>query len=347
MKRSSRKYLLLITLPLCLVLAYVHYRLQSKAVPVETNPMTILLWTKWCGKDSYPYFAEDLVDKTCPYPCTFTRNRDRIYASGAVLFHGKDIKDMPSYRTQEQIWIFFSLEPPTHTPVQDIERWNGIFNLTVTYRLDSDVPTRYGYTFLRRRSRPRRLKQTTKTGFAAWMVSNCKTQSHREVYVKELRKTVPVDVYGRCGQLSCEPKGSDKCYEEIARNYSFYLAFENSLCRDYVTEKFYRPLKYDVVPVVLGGANYSALAPPMSYISALDFRSPEELGKFLLSVAGNTRSYTSYLKWKERYQLRYENLACKLCTKLHQLHHVGAKFSYQNFRQWFHEDAGCTSWENL
>ena len=34
--------------------------------------------------------------------------------------------------------------------------------------------------------------------------------------------------------------------------YKFYFAFENSLCDDYITEKFFNMLKHNIVPVVLG-----------------------------------------------------------------------------------------------
>ena len=37
----------------------------------------------------------------------------------------------------------------------------------------------------------------------------------------------------------------------------FYLAFENSKCDDYVTEKFFATSKMDIVPIVMGGSNYS------------------------------------------------------------------------------------------
>jgi alpha-1,3-fucosyltransferase len=44
--------------------------------------------------------------------------------------------------------------------------------------------------------------------------------------------------------------------EMLDKGYKFYLSFENSLCSDYVTEKFWKILNFNIVPIVLGGANY-------------------------------------------------------------------------------------------
>ena len=115
----------------------------------------------------------------------------------------------------------------------------------------------------------------------AWLVSNCHTDSHRELYVKELQKHVPVDIFGNCGRpLRCLKK-RDKCFEQISDGYQFYLSFENSLCKDYATEKLFRALASNVVPVVMGGANYSKIVPPRSVINVQDFASPELLGSEL------------------------------------------------------------------
>ena len=80
----------------------------------------------------------------------------------------------------------------------------------------------------------------------------------------------------------------------------FYLAFENSDCKDYVTEKFFRTLSLDIVPVVRGGANYSALAPPGSYIDTRDFSSPQDLAKHLLYLAASKEAYVQHFWWKVR-----------------------------------------------
>ena len=61
---------------------------------------------------------------------------------------------------------------------------------------------------------------------------------------------------GSCGAsmsyLSC-PRGKHlACESNLARRHKFYLALENSVCKDYVSEKFFARLNDDIVPVVLG-----------------------------------------------------------------------------------------------
>ena len=74
----------------------------------------------------------------------------------------------------------------------------------------------------------------------------------------------------------------------LERDYKFYLAFENSLCRDYVTEKFYNPLLYWTVPVAYGGADYEAIgAPPNSYIDVRKFESARHLADYLTFLNKN------------------------------------------------------------
>jgi len=61
-------------------------------------------------------------------------------------------------------------------------------------------------------------------------------------YVKELSKYIDVDIYGKCGEFSCD-RNRD-CFSDVAEaDYFFYLSFENSFCDDYVTEKLMNPLR--------------------------------------------------------------------------------------------------------
>ncbi|RXG54880.1 Alpha-(1,3)-fucosyltransferase C [Armadillidium vulgare] len=138
----------------------------------------------------------------------------------------------------------------------------------------------------------------TKNKMAAWMVSNCKTPSKREEYVRELQKFIPVDIYGSCGPLKCtkDPIKSKGCYEKIEKEYKFYLSFENSLCEDYVTEKFFNILRFYIIPVVRGHTDYAAIAPPHSYINVEDFKSMEDLANYLIYLGKNDTAYMEYFQ---------------------------------------------------
>ena len=53
-------------------------------------------------------------------------------------------------------------------------------------------------------------------------------------------------------------------------------------------------MNHDILPIVLGGANYSQIAPPKSYIDAKDFLNPKELATFLKFLLKNNIFYQEY-----------------------------------------------------
>lgn len=70
----------------------------------------------------------------------------------------------------------------------------------------------------------------------------------------------------------------------------FYLAFENSICNDYITEKFWRVKKL-IVPIVLKRSLYEPFVPDDSYIAADDFLSLEKLADYLKYLSINRSAY--------------------------------------------------------
>jgi alpha-1,3-fucosyltransferase len=124
---------------------------------------------------------------------------------------------------------------------------------------------------------PFEIDLTLKNRVVAWFVSNCETHSRRELLARNLSRFISVDIYGKCGdgRHSCQNRSGCDCL--LSRHYRFYLSFENSLCPDYVTEKLYRPMAHDTVPVVYGGSDYSFYLPAGSYINVMDFDSPQSL----------------------------------------------------------------------
>ena len=98
--------------------------------------------------------------------------------------------------------------------------------------------------------------------------------------------------------------------------YKFYLSFENSLCEDYVTEKFFNILNYNLVPIVLGGANYSKFAPVKSFIDVRDFKSIAHLAEYIKYLDQNETAYSEYFEWKNYFSVVDEDVKkgfCHLC----------------------------------
>ena len=48
-----------------------------------------------------------------------------------------------------------------------------------------------------------------KVGLAVQFVSNCHSYSRLEAYVRELRRYVPIDIYGKCGEFKCSGDKND------------------------------------------------------------------------------------------------------------------------------------------
>ena len=55
----------------------------------------------------------------------------------------------------------------------------------------------------------------------------------------ELRKYIPVDVYGKCGNMSTPGCGRNifkaSCSADVIQNYKFFFAAENTISKDYFT----------------------------------------------------------------------------------------------------------------
>ncbi|KAK2151338.1 hypothetical protein LSH36_367g07011 [Paralvinella palmiformis] len=107
-------------------------------------------------------------------------------------------------------------------------------------------------------------------------------------------------------------------FRNIEKQYKFYLAFENSLYVDYVTEKAYRTLAMYMVPVVLNGVDNDKLLPPYSYIDVRHFRSPRRLADYLKRLDSNDEEYMECFEWKKRYQPKrgQKHPFCRLCEIL-------------------------------
>ena len=72
----------------------------------------------------------------------------------------------------------------------------------------------------------------------------------------------------------------------------------------------------DIVPIVMGSANYSAIAPQGSYIDVNDFSSAEKLAEELKRLSNNREEYLNFFRWKAKTKVIREQWGCNLCKSL-------------------------------
>ena len=293
-------------------------RNASDVVQFHPRTSTILIYTSffgsfpWEGLETSQKFSQFKGESCTVRNCVVTYDRNQFTDSDVIIFHARDLPDhnalvdLHRKRPPGQAWVFYIIESPMHSP--NTYSLNELFNWTMTYRRDSDIYHPYGFYIPLKeddvKPSPSIDFSKGKNKLVVWTVSHC--GGMRKSYVDKLREHVQVDVFGACGSGGCPSPGgiaSTSC-NNILRTYKFQLAFENSYCVDYVTEKYWgSPLELGIVPVVLGGADYKALAIPGSYINVLDFPSPKALADYLMFLDKNNTAYNEYFQWKNKFKL--------------------------------------------
>ncbi|RNA05317.1 alpha-(1-3)-fucosyltransferase C-like [Brachionus plicatilis] len=310
------------------------------------KPKVILLWNDLGPWKDYQYGIgkfEPFVKRNCPVTnCEITKNKSHLSESDLVIVHMRSkFSYLPTNRPEKTRMVFFIIESPIHS-YQFHPKYNGLFNLTATYNLNSDFSPYYYSNIEFKWERNLKFDENqdfsiNKTKLAFFLATNCRAFSKRTEYVKEMQKhSNRIDVYGGCGK-SCNISGEDRfssnlCRQKLSKDYRFLLAFENSMCKDYITEKLLDTVLFDIVPVVFGYGPYDQLIPRSAYINALDFKTPKELVNYLTYLESNSTAYNSYFKWKKyikKTNTKYNTL-CDMCIKLNLENFYGVKKSIVN-----------------
>jgi len=66
---------------------------------------------------------------------------------------------------------------------------------------------------------------------------------------------------------------------------------------------------------VLGGANYTKLAIPGSYINVMDFKTVKQVAEYLQYLDKNNTAYNEYFKWRLKYKVDESPMTsfCHMC----------------------------------
>jgi len=329
----------------------------------------VLIWTDLFDDfywNQQAFFNLSTIISCSPmYQCQFTRDKRKLSQASVVAFHLYDIKRyqlperIPS-KTGNQSWIFITGESPINFYYQNPSfvpyMLDNYFDRSISYKYDSPFSVFSPIVKPRNLSsdeinRERQLNINSlklKKKPIAWMVSNCITFSQREKYVKELNKFIQIDIYGKCG-TPCSNENNRQCQIDL-NEYYFYLSFENSRCKSYITEKFWNIISdntHRLVPIVMGALenDYERIAPKNSYIHVNQYKTPEDLAKYLNYLINNPKEYLIYHQWREHTGIdvssprRWMNLLCPLCQMAYETRL--STDTRLNFSSWYNPKTEC------
>ncbi|KAI4897121.1 hypothetical protein NFI96_004700 [Prochilodus magdalenae] len=251
--------------------------------------------------------------------CLLTADRELFNRSSGVIIHHRDISqdlsNLPrSTRPPHQKWIWMNLESPSHSSrIPGLEK---LFNVTLSYRSDADIHVPYGAVIYRQEEDQFTLPN--KSQLVCWIVSNWNPKHRRVKYYSELRKHIRVHTLGQAfGHFV-----SDGDLSSVISTCKFYLAFENSAHRDYITEKLFNALAFGSVPITLGTSrkNYENFIPGDAFIHVDDFPSPKDLADHLQLLHEHDELYLRYFVWRRHFTVKTSQFwaehTCRTCEYL-------------------------------
>ena len=217
-----------------------------------------------------------------------------------------------------------------------LDNFNDVFNLTMTFRRDSDLYLPYGtasqlYDELVKENISQYLDKliSRKTKLAIWIASNGYmrgAKERRQLSDQLIKAGLDLDRRGRLfprgGRL---PDGRGPEFIKFISAYKFYMSFENQWhCKGYFTEKAWNNgIRAETVPVLWGATkeDYENALPPGSYIYANDY-SPQELTSYLNYLNKNDTAYREYFDWRTMDpellpDQHRETGLCQLCRIMH------------------------------
>uniref|UniRef100_A0A914GYU3 Fucosyltransferase n=1 Tax=Globodera rostochiensis TaxID=31243 RepID=A0A914GYU3_GLORO len=325
----------------CLLFHLLNISANCFAAESEANEPIILGWNNFFNQGNIiQTIAPEEQVRKCKRKCKYSQDKKIAENASVIVFHQTARGVLPGGRRSDQLYVMFDLESPSNSHPQ--HPFPDFFNLSMTYRAEDEHNLLAPYGGLHRidRSKSEVLKDIwtweevlTKVGrkdkMALQIASNCASHSGREAYTNELGKYMEITGYGRCFGRDCDKM----CYDAQIDRHFFYLAFENSVCHNYVTEKFWNALRHLTVPVVLSRKALKGLdIPPEAFVAADDFGTVEEMAKFLLELRFDQTRYLRFFNWTQFYRRQSDidppaRAICRLCELAHKRLAPGSKCS--------------------
>lgn len=219
--------------------------------------------------------------------------------------------------------VMFSMEPITNWPCMNEQ----VADIEMSYRTCAQVWSPYwswtdaNFTVTAKHRDPALrappLQFSKKEHAIIYINTQCSAKSGRQDIIRHLQalltasnSSLAVHSFGKCDpnmppaeltKFHTDDVGSTRQQKKLAyfRRYKFCVTMENSITRDYVTEKVYDGLMAGCVPIYLGAPNIDDYIPDSNAIvNYAILGSPEALKAELERLAADQELYEQKLLWK-------------------------------------------------
>ena len=265
----------------------------------------ILIWTeRLFGVPFMPPSRAKVLPFICCHGVQFSYTVDKSLLSSAdiVEFHLREFNSVkkPRRTDAQQLWMMFTLE----AQYQIADGIGSQMNLWRSFTHSSDIFHPYSDIGECQCSRSRSALtvqfEERSTAPLLVIVSNCNSHTRREGLLRILMNHVDSHSYGSCFHNHVNPPSvpNRDLVATLLPTYKFVFAVENSLCTDYISEKFHRSFPYGTVPVVVsarGKPGYQRYAPTnTSFLDVSLFKDAAEAAHEIKISAANRVKYSKY-----------------------------------------------------
>ena len=318
---------------------------KNKTNPINTDSSVHLVFLRPTWAKRLPTKGESRVDN-CDVPCFYSGDNspEAIRSSSAVIFLLYRLQVIPwntratssdpdvilkrrGVDPSSVIKVGKSTESTANNPTQfDLI---SKYDIEFSYRKTSDVFTPYfelpTYNLLK--TAPKWGERYSAVVFVA---NNCYSlNNHRKKFVKLLQKYVQVDSVSGCLHNKDWPRGISR-YDKIGllERYKVYIAAENSIDKDYVSEKVYEGLVAGAVPIYLGAPNVEEYIPSNSTIIVPTNFTENDISILATVVKKIFTDEAEYERWisfkhhdyedwfKKRFSFTQVGNKCRLCRRV-------------------------------
>lgn len=196
------------------------------------------------------------------------------------LFDGAKItlNDLPKTRKYDEYWALYYDSSPKDVPflLQSIH----LFNFTSSFSRYSDIPLTLqpftsleeliNYKLMYTYGQKSAFQKNIKLAPILYLQSHCNTLTGRELYVQQLGRHIAIDSYGACLKNKSLPANIEddatnprdiRNFYDFVSKYKFMIVYEDVVCEDYISSKFWKSLTLGVVPIYFGATNIRVSSP--------------------------------------------------------------------------------------